>query len=499
MNPLYGYSPLFSPYGLYAVLGATTTSGATVTPSVTGNSPADAYQAEISAYGQLLSALSNFQYALGQITPPYYSGDIGASSSNTSVATATAYSGAQTATYSLNVSQLAQAQTVQSIAVSDATSTVIGSGTLTIQTGTYSSGSNTFSSDGSAAVSISINNGTLSSIASAINGSGAGVVASVQAVSGGYSLAVARNTTGAQSNFMITVSGDSSGTNTDMNGLSQLAFDPTASSGAGQNMTQVQAGSNASYTVNGVSSSNSTNYGVQLASAVNAALLQTGSTTITVGVDYAKLTQTAQDLIDAFNTLQTNINAMTNNGAALQDDAITGQLSSSLNQQVLSNYSNGSSTLSTLYQIGVQLQLPQNPAQIGSLLLNGNSLQYAYNLDQNGTSSLLSLSAQSLLTLSKAYSSAGYGIYPASIAQLQQLLGSERTHVQYQNPNTFNLATLLALESQGTSSQSTAMTAQQIYALSQYATIMSIGQPYAVQAMLIGNIGSGAAPFSTTA
>ena len=498
MNPLYGYSPLFSPYGLYAALGATATGNVSVTPNLAVNSPADAYQAEISAYGQLLSALSNFQYALAHVSPPYYAGDLGVSSSNSAVATASAYAGAQSATYNLTVSQLAQAQTVQSTTVSSATGTVIGSGTLTIQTGSYQSSGNTFTSDGSSPVTIAVSNGTLSSIASAINGSGAGVVASVQAVSGGYSLAIARSTTGAQSNFMITVSGDSSGSDTDMNGLSQLAFDPTATSGAGKNMTQAQAGADAAYTLNGVGSSAAGNAGVPIAGAVNATLLQTGSTVLTVGVDYAKLSQTAQDLIDAFNTLQTRVNALTNSGAALQDDIITGQLSTALNQQVLSNMANGASTLTTLFQVGVQFQAPQNPNQIGSLLLNGTSLQYAYALDQGGTSSLLSLSAQSLLNLSKAYSSAGYGIYPASINQLQQLLSSERTHVQYTHPNTFNLATLLALESQGTSNQSTALTAQQITALSQYATIMALGQPYALQAMLVGSIG-GSSGFSTTA
>jgi flagellar hook-associated protein 2 len=501
MNPLYGYSPLFSPYGLYAVLG-TTTANNNLTQAATagGGGVSDGYQADISSYGQLLSALSNFEYALAQLAPPYYSGAIGATSSNSSVASASATSGAQSATYALNVSQLAQAQTVESSTFADANSTVVGSGTLTIQTGAYNSASNTFNSDGSAPVSINISNGTLSSIADAINASGAGVLATVQQVSGGYALAITSQATGAASNYKITVSNDSDGNNTDTSGLSQLAYDPTAASGAGKNMTLEQSGTNANYSVNGVSATSSSNNGIQLATAVSANLLQTGTASITVGVDYTQLSSAAQNLVSAFNTLENSINTLTNNGAALQDDAVTAQLSSSLNQQILTSYDNGSSTLTTLSQIGLQFQLPQNPSQVGSLLLNSNNLQYAYNLDQTGAASLLSLSAQGLLNLSNAYSSAGYGVYPASISQLQQLLSSAATQVPYQNPNPFNLGTLLAMENQGTSNQSTLLTGPQISALSQYATIMALGQPYAEQAMLVGNLGSMPLPaISTTA
>ena len=64
MTPLTGYSPLLSSYGIDAALTSALFAGQSSTLSGTNVQQPDAYQTEISAYGQLLSSLSNFQYAL---------------------------------------------------------------------------------------------------------------------------------------------------------------------------------------------------------------------------------------------------------------------------------------------------------------------------------------------------------------------------------------------------------------------------------------------------
>ncbi|MBV8646763.1 flagellar filament capping protein FliD [Paludibacterium sp.] len=487
MNSLYGFSPLFSPFSLYTVLGSTLNGASSALVGSSSASQSSAYQTEISAYGQLLSSLSNFQYALLQIA--YTNNPLTASSSNASVASPTAVSGAIAGTYNLSVSQLAQAQTVQSGTVADPANTVIGSGSLTIQTGSYNSSGNTFTSDGTSPVTVSVTNGTLNSIASAINTSGAGVTANVLQNGSGYTLSIASSSTGAQKNFSITVA-DSDGTNTDMGGLSQLAYDPTAASGAGKNLTLVQSGGNAAYSVNGVSSTSSSNYGVTLASNVSANLLQTGSTVVSVGVDFNQLSSNAQSLASAFNTFQSSINGLLASGGALQNNIVTSQLAMNMNSQALATLNNGSSTLRTLSQLGVQFQQPQTVGMVGTLTLNSNTLQYAYNLDQSGAASLLSQSAQGFNTLSGAYANAGYGILPQSISQLQKLVQSENTLVQYSsNQDPFNLNNLLAMMSNGTADQSANLSGSQISALAQYASVLSLGEPFAVQALLVGSIG----------
>jgi flagellar hook-associated protein 2 len=493
MTPIYGYSALLSSYGIDAALASSLfgTGSTTSSAGSTATTTADAYQTDISAYGQLLSSLSNFQYALVQLTPPYNNNTLSASSSNSSVANATATSGARSASYNLNVNTLAQSETVESGSFSDPGSTIIGSGTLNIRTGTYQSGSNTFTSDGSSTVHVAVNNGTLSSIATAINASGAGVVASVQQDSNGYHLAISSSKTGALNNFQILVN-DSDGNNTDLSGLSQLAYDPTAGSGQGQNLNVVQAGQNAAYSVNGVGTSNSSNDGVSLASDVSANLLQSGSTTISVGVDFNQLSSAAQSLESAFNTLQAGINGLTGQGGVLYGDSIATTLTNLLNLQATTNLNNGSSSLTTLSQIGLQFQPPQVTGQGGTLTLSPSILQFAFNTDSSGAANLVSLSAEGFNTLSYGYTAPGYGTLPQTMTQLQSLDQDQqlRSVASSQNENiTFNLQDYLQQEAKGTFGQRTPLSAQQIGALSAYATILSLGEPYAVQALLVGNIG----------
>lgn len=437
-----------------------------------------------------MSSLANFQYAMQQLYAPQQGDMLTASSSNTAIANASATNNAKTASYNLNVSQLAQSQTVQSSAFADAGSTVVGSGSLTIQTGTYASGSNTFTSDGTSPVSITISNGTLNSIANAINNSGAGVTASVQQSNGTYILAIASSATGASKNVKITVN-DSDGNDTDTSGLSQLAYDPTATAGAGKNMTLTQSGLDASYTVNSVSATSSSNTGISLASNVSANLSGTGSAVIDVAVDYNQLSTSAQSLISAFNVFSDSLNRLMSDASSpLQYSTTVSQLSSSLGSQAASPLSNGSSTLRSLSQLGIVLQYAQNAGQTGNLTLSSNTLQAAFNLDQNGAANLIALSAQGFNTLTTAYSAPGYGIVPQTVNQLQRLQQSANTQTSWSRGLSFNLADYLSQQNRSGTSQTGRFSASQILALTQYASVMSIGQPYALNALLIGNIGS---------
>lgn len=497
MSTLNSLSTLSSPLGLYSALSAASSSLATTTAIGNAAGQNNHDQTVISSYGQLLSSLSNFMYALQQFA--YGDSTMNTVSSNSAVATASAYSYAQKGVYQVSVSSLAQSQAVKSTTFASA-STVIGSGTLSIQTGTYNSGSNTFASDGSSPTSISISNGTLSSIASAINSAGAGINASVVQDSGGYRLLFTGTKTGSTANYSITVSGDGDGNNTDNAGLSQLAYDPTGSSGSGKNMILAQSGADAAYSVNGTSATSSSNTGITLASSVSASLLSTGSTTISVGVDQNTLSTNVQSLATAFNSLRADINNLLIPGGALEYDAVTGQLANSLNATALNTYSNNSSTLITLNQIGLQFQQPQSAGQVGMLTVNSNSLNFAYNLDQTGAANLLTLASQSFIDLSRNYAGAGHGILPASVTALQKQVISNNTLIGYASSNTFNLATLIDQMNRGTSIQSSRLTGTQIAALNQYANVLALSQPFSVQAQLVGYLGQlGSSGFSAVA
>lgn len=182
MNALSGYNPSVSSFdSLLPNLSSLLSSGlllgssSAASQASASSSKTDPIQIELSTLGQLMSILGTFQSSLQQIyAPSIRFGGGTASSSNPAVASVSTSSGAQNASYLLNVSQLAQAQSATtSFSLSDSGSTVVGSGSLTISTGSYAYTSSTsatsFTASGSP-VTISISNGTLSSIASSING-----------------------------------------------------------------------------------------------------------------------------------------------------------------------------------------------------------------------------------------------------------------------------------------------------------------------------------------
>jgi len=141
--------------------------------------------------GTDISALNSAAAALGQ--PSLYQ-TYTATSSNTSVATATASSSAIPGTYNFTVNQLAQASEIASQGIAS-TSTTIGTGTFGITVnGTTTN------------VSITSSNDTLSGLAQAINNAGAGVSAAV--ISDGssnnpYRLVLTSNTTGTNSTISV--------------------------------------------------------------------------------------------------------------------------------------------------------------------------------------------------------------------------------------------------------------------------------------------------------
>ena len=115
------------------------------------------YQAKLSAYGVLKGALSSFQTAMEGLADAGKFQATTATVEDTSILTASADGKAAAGSYSVEVQQLAQQQKIHSEGFSG-TASVMGSGTLTIQYGTYDSGANTFTlNDAKAAKTITIN------------------------------------------------------------------------------------------------------------------------------------------------------------------------------------------------------------------------------------------------------------------------------------------------------------------------------------------------------
>lgn len=253
---------------------------------------------ELSVFGQIQSAVTDFRLA----SRPLSSGDLfqtlGFSSSNSAVAGRVS-SGAQTGSYTLEVSELAKAQSLTSGVIADASETEIGSGSLTLSLGATST---TLDFDAS--------NNSLQDIAAAINKqTDVAVSASVVNVGSGFRLVLTGDETGAENTIEITVN-DSDGDNADATGLSQLAYTTGAN-----NLNETQAATDAAFKFNGLDITRSKNSFDDVIEGVAFTLSGTnvGSPAIIeVERNTDVVVEKVQEFIDKFNALEKVISDNTN-------------------------------------------------------------------------------------------------------------------------------------------------------------------------------------------
>jgi flagellar hook-associated protein 2 len=250
--------------------------------------------AQVSAFGTFQSALDTLQATLSSIDTPSSLAGFDATVADTNIASATTDSTAVAGSYSLEVQNLATAQTLTSAAVTSG-DTDIGTGTLTLSVG------------GGASTSINIDssNETLSGIASAINNAGAGVTASVITTSAGARLVLTSASTGAANTITVTQSGGNGG-------LSQLEYDPADDV---TNLTQTQAAQDANFTINGYAATSASN---QVSNAISGVTLTlTGAsaastpTTVTISPDASNASTSIGTFVSAVNGVISAIQSLT--------------------------------------------------------------------------------------------------------------------------------------------------------------------------------------------
>lgn len=217
-------------------------------------------QAELSAYGTLKGAVSTFQTSFGKLTSAALFNSNKVSVSDSDVLSASSSSIAKPGNYSVEVKSLAQSHTLASIAFTSVDD-VIGSGTLNFNFGTtvydpgtdYATGDDTYTSfttnteRSSESVVIDSTNNTISGVRDAINNADIGVTASLVDDGSGFRLLITSDEKGLDNSLGITVDEGGGAADTDMTGLSVLAFNGVAS-----NAEQTQAAADAELTINGL-------------------------------------------------------------------------------------------------------------------------------------------------------------------------------------------------------------------------------------------------------
>jgi flagellar hook-associated protein 2 len=296
---------------------------------------------EISALGTLKGALSTFQSSLAALSTPSAFNALTASSSNTSAFTATASATAVPGTYSIGITQLAQAQQLSSRAFVGGASAVVGTGTLSLSLGGTSFG-----------VTIDSSNNTLSGIAAAINSASGnpGITATVLTGSDGAHLVLSSSLTGAANTIQLTETDTGSG-------LAMLTY----SSGSPTNYTQQTAAQDAQFSVAGVNSTSASNTVTNAISAVTLNLLAKTSSnaTLTVSNNTAVVQANIGTFVSAYNTLAATFSSLgsydptTNTAGPMVGNSLLTGTQDMLRNAFNSIVNTGSSTYNTLASIGI--------------------------------------------------------------------------------------------------------------------------------------------------
>jgi len=383
------------------------------------------YQARLSAYGNLSSAVSTFQTAMSSLTNPASILSLKATVSDSSVLSASAGTTAVPGSYAIEVDKLAQSQKLAA-AGQASLNAVIGSGTISVDfgnisggtfssvTGTYSGADFTTAGGSATSITIDASNNTLSGIRDAINAAGASVTASIINDGGAspYRLVLSSDDTGAAASMRIAVTGDAAlGT--------LLAHNPAGA----QNLAEKVTAQDASFTVDGltVTSPGNTMSDVIAGVTLTLAKTNTGSpASLTITRDQTSAQNQVKNFAEAYNTLQKTLRGLssfdpaTRAAGPLYADGTTSALGASIRATLTAQLA-GAGRYTNLSQLGLSFQ------RDGTLKLDSAKLQAALSTAPAEAAAVFSQagrSTDSQITYTGASSATGAGDYAVNISQL---------------------------------------------------------------------------------
>jgi len=328
---------------------------------------ATSLQTKLTTYGKVQSYLSALREASSALTRTDAWGQTTGTSSDPTAAAVTTSATTKTGNYTLEVQRLAAYQSNATATYASA-DTVIGSGSLSIELGTWGAGQTTFTpKPGATAVTLTVNppGATLAGLRDQINAAGAGVTASVLTDASGARLVVRTSTTGAANAFRIGTTG----------GLSALAFDPSVGI---RTMPQSVAAADAAATLNGLTVTSASNTLSNVLDGMTLTLnkVTTAPVQITVAQDNPAMRKAMDTFVTAYNDLnklladQTKYDAASKVAGGLQGDSAAVAIRAQM--RAIVGATSGASTLFTrLSDIGFDLKLD------GSVTLNDTKVNNA--------------------------------------------------------------------------------------------------------------------------
>ncbi len=382
------------------------------------------YQSQLTAYGSLKGALSTFQSSVAALSNPAKFTAISATITDVTLATVTASASAMPGRYSMNITQLAQSQKLQSSSAFAAASTTIGSGTLSISFGTYSADLSSFTINPdktTKTITIGSDQSSLSGVRDTINAANAGISANI--ISDGTSsnrLVITSTDSGSANALKITVA-DSDSSNTNNAGLSQLAYDGRSTLTSHMTQPTGMEPKDALLTIDGIPIKKPSNTIADAIAGMTVNLFKTGTTNLTVKQDTAAIQSAVQTFVTAYNTLNTTITTLsqydiTNKKAAtLTGDSTLNSLKSQLRNVFNTPLSTAGGRLTTLSDAGITFQ------KNGTLALDTTKLSTVLNDTTKDVSTLFSAMGKpsdSLIRFDNSTTDTKNGLYAINVSQL---------------------------------------------------------------------------------
>lgn len=342
-------------------------------PIKTLQAKAEFIDAKISVQGQISSMVSQLHDALFDLTLDGTWKTAKASTSGSSVS-ATISGSAAVGSYNMNVTQLAQSQTMVSAKLG--ATDKLGAGTFKFTVGNLTQTTHEVELSGSE---------TLTEVAQKINNGNFGVAASViQGSDGKQQLVLTAKNTGLDGQFKLDIiANPDAATPIADDWLGSYAPDAAEGAPGATGFAMAQQAKNAKLTLNGVPLESSTNNFNSALTGVNITVTGTGTSLLNVTNDTAAIKEKVMKFVDAYNSLNELLTASTKytedtkSAGVFQGDSsiVSMQNAFRMLTQTIVNGSGGA--FSRLADIGIQMANPTSAKVSGQLDVSSSKLDLA--------------------------------------------------------------------------------------------------------------------------
>lgn len=354
---------------------------------------ATSYTTKLSAFSQVQSALNTLKAAGDKLASPAFFDTVKASVSDDKILSATPGDSSVAGSYKIDVTQLAQSQSLVSAGRAD-TKTAVGNGKITLQFGSITGGAldattGQYTGAGftddvtrpSAEITIDEDNNTLDGIRAAINRANVGVTASIVNDGSGtpYRLVLTSTRSGEASSMQISVDGDAAL-------QSLVGYDPAGA----QSMRQTTVAQNAKLNVNGIDIVSSGNTVTDAIPGTTLTLASEGESDVKLTSDTSAVSAGITAFVNAYNALQktattlTAYDAETKKGSALTGDQTLRTLMNRVRQTLSGSQPGGTNDMKVMSEIGVTMQ------KDGTLAIDSKKLDKALSDNMTGVAKLFS-------------------------------------------------------------------------------------------------------------